>query len=51
MRGLSVEMLTVSIHAPTGGATGIIAGFNRLNTVSIHAPTGGATGVILLGAK
>ena len=33
----------VSIHAPTGGATGFTSAIESVNGVSIHAPTGGAT--------
>ena len=34
---------TVSIHAPTGGATVPQRRTRRVQPVSIHAPTGGAT--------
>ena len=34
---------TVSIHAPTGGATDLLQSSDALLSVSIHAPTGGAT--------
>ena len=34
----------VSIHAPTGGATCVVAIIDANARVSIHAPTGGATG-------
>ena len=39
------DELTVSIHAPTGGAT-LSIGIVLLRRVSIHAPTGGATGLL-----
>ena len=38
----------VSIHAPTGGATGDAALQQAVEHVSIHAPTGGATDAAVL---
>jgi len=35
--------LIISIHAPTGGATGSIIFIDADGNISIHAPTGGAT--------
>ena len=40
---LSQPLQTISIHAPTWGATGICTGTLLITLISIHAPTWGAT--------
>ena len=40
---ITVRLATVSIHAPTRGATRSIGAKGRIQRVSIHAPTRGAT--------
>ena len=37
---------SISIHAPTRGATSNTLQFKRLGAISIHAPTRGATGLL-----
>ena len=49
-KGSSMNKILVSIHAPTGGATGVKHRLERLAPVSIHAPTGGATAEAQLAA-
>ena len=41
--GAITQLLDVSIHAPTGGATLAVLLVGEVFKVSIHAPTGGAT--------
>ena len=38
-----LDLFTISIHAPTRGATGTDGTSSTLNGISIHAPTRGAT--------
>ena len=45
---LKVQIITVSIHAPTRGATHSAAGGTYISPVSIHAPTWGATQIVLI---
>ena len=40
---VSAGALTISIHAPTNGATTVDCGSITLDEISIHAPTNGAT--------
>ena len=42
MRDMQMD-ITISIHAPTRGATLVLALFGVLIHISIHAPTRGAT--------
>ena len=49
-RSRSGMRASVSIHAPTGGATQLLLPREHLLAVSIHAPTGGATKMEILSA-